>query len=433
MLTCSRSHLELFCLGRGLRRRAGWFFSYWGILALPVALGTALAQTQRLVPGQVAIPPTYFGMHLMHLVGTGPGYQTVWPEVTVPAWRLWDVRVTWSDIEPAKGQWKFAALDKVLELARDHNTEVQFTFGFTPRWASIRPTEASLYQPGGAAEPQSLDDWKEFVRTVATRYQGRIHIYEIWNEPDVPRYWSGSVEQMIEMTREAHAIIKGVDPSAVIVSPSPVGPNGLIWLSSFLSEGGENYVDVVGYHFYVFPSAPEAMVPYIKAVEAIMRGNGAGNKPLWDTEVGWGKPSPFPSDELGAAYLARTYLLNWATGVRRLYWYAWYGGAGGFLSLLTTEADGLTLKPAGAAFGVIQRWLTGAVMNWCEQGTNQTWTCQLREHGKNEWIVWNPNQSTCLILPPDQAVKNVTPLLSEPHSADGSCIEIGPTPELLTQ
>ena len=432
MLTLGRFHPGLFFVGCRPRRRVAWVMTCLRILALSVTLRTAQGQTQRLVPAQDAIPPAYFGMHLMHLIGTGQGYQTLWPPVTVPAWRLWDVRVTWSDLEPAKGKWNFGGLDKILETAKEHNTEVQLTFGFTPKWASTRPTEGSLYQPGGAAEPQSFNDWKDFVRTVAVRYQGQIHIYEIWNEPDVPRYWSGSVEQMIEMTREAHDIIKGVDPSAVIVAPSPTGPNGLIWLSSFLSGGGGNYVDVLGYHFYIFPTPPEAMVPYIQSVEAIMRGNGVANKPLWDTELGWGKPSPFP-DEMGAAYLARSYLLNWATGVRRLYWYAWSGGTGGFLSLLTLEPDGSTVKPAGTAFGVIQKWLTGAVMNWCEQDAKQTWTCQLKEHGRDKWIVWNPNQSTCLTLPPGRVVKNVTPLLSDTHSVDRSCIEISPTPELLTQ
>jgi hypothetical protein len=175
------------------------------------------------------------------------------------------------------------------------------------------------------------------------------------------------------------------------------------------------------------------MIPYIQTVEAIMRGNGIGNMPLWNTEVGWGKPSPFPSDELGAAYLARTYLLNWAAGVRRVYWYDWSGITGGFLSLLTLETDGSTVKPAGTAFGVIQKWLTGAVMNWCEQDANQTWSCQLKVHGTPQWVVWNANQSTCFAPPAGSAVKNVTPLLSATHPVDRSCIEVGPTPELLTQ
>jgi Glycosyl hydrolases family 39 len=400
-------------------------------LALIAVWGIAEGRSQRLTPAQIPIPSTFFGMHIHHLIsGNEPNPPTPWPQVTVPAWRLWDVRVTWTDLEPAKGQWKFDVLDKVLELAREHDTQVQLTFGFTPAWASTRPTEASLYRPGGAAEPRSLDDWTSFVRTVAIRYQGRIHTYEIWNEPNVPRYWSGSPEQMVELARLAHDAIKGIDPSAIIVAPSPVGEAGLVWLSSFLNAGGAHYVDVIGFHFYVFPAPPEAMVALINSVKAIMRGYGISDKPLWDTEAGWSKPSPFPSDEMAAGYLARAFVLNWASGVQRFYWYAWDNH--GWAALRTTEPDNRTLTPAGTTYGIIQKWLTGTVVNWCEQDANQNWTCQLKDHAKDEWIVWNPNQSSCMVVPSRWSVKHVTPLLSSTHAAGDGCVEVGPTPALLT-
>lgn len=389
-------------------------------------------QTPRLTPSQVPIPPTFFGMHVHMVIGpNGPDPRTPWPQVSVPAWRLWDVRVTWSDIEPAKGQWNFGVLDKIVALAREHNTELQLTFGFTPTWASARPAETSFYHPGGASEPLSLNDWEDFVRTVVVRYQGQIHIYEIWNEPNVRRYWSGSPEQMVELTHRAHDIIKSIDPSATIVSPPPAGILGLVWFSSFLSAGGGRYVDVIGYHFYVDPAPPETMVPFIQTVQAIMRAYHCEGEPIWDTEAGWSNPRPFPSDELGAAYVARAFLLNWASGVRRFYWYGWNAGGGPYVP--TTEADGKTLKPEGAAYGIIQKWLTGAVMNWCGQDANHTWTCQLTDRGTTKWVVWNPDQNTCLTVPSGWAVKKVTPLLSEPHLANGSCIEIGSTPDLLTR
>ena len=122
---------------------------------------------------------------------------------------------------------------------------------------------------------------------------------------NVKRYWSASPEQMVEMTRQAHDIVKGIDPTAIIVGPSPVGENGLVWLSSFLRAGGGRYVDVIGFHFYVFPAPPEAQVPLINSVKAIMRGSDAGDKPLWDTEAGWAKPAPFPLGATGCGLLGK--------------------------------------------------------------------------------------------------------------------------------
>ena len=117
---------------------------------------------------------------------------TPWPSVPIPEWRLWDAKVTWPDLEPGKGQRHFDDLDKSLALAEAHHANVLMTLGLTPRWASARPQEASGYSPGYAAEPKDIEDWRSLVRTVATRYKGRIHAYEIWNEPNVKRFWTGT-------------------------------------------------------------------------------------------------------------------------------------------------------------------------------------------------------------------------------------------------
>jgi beta-glucosidase/6-phospho-beta-glucosidase/beta-galactosidase len=42
-----------------------------------------------------------------------------------------------------------------------------------------------------------MDYWRTFVRAVATRYKGQIEAYEIWNEPNLKMFWTGSVEQLV--------------------------------------------------------------------------------------------------------------------------------------------------------------------------------------------------------------------------------------------
>lgn len=379
----------------------------------------------KLIPPQQPIPPTFFGMHIHR-----PGSSTVWPSVPVPARRLWDSRVTWPDLEPSKGQWRFGTLENCLVMAKEHNQDLLLTLGLTPRWTSARPEEPSGYQPGFAAEPTDIEDWRTFVTTVATRYKGRIHYYEIWNEPNLKRFWSGTTDQLLDLTREASEIIHRIDPSAVVVSPSATGNTGIKWLSEFLSKGGGQYVDVIGYHFYVEQQPPEAMVQVAQRVRQTMVDSGVGDKPLWDTEAGWMSPKPFPSDELGAAYLARAYILNWAAGVQRFYWYAWDNH---LMSLETIEADDETLKPAGRAFGIIQKWLIGARMEWCNQDTDHTWTCQLDRKGVLQWIVWNPAGTKTVAVPSSWQPKSITPLLGESYAWNGSGLTVGPVPILVTQ
>jgi Glycosyl hydrolases family 39 len=400
------------------------------ILSLSMFLIFASANKPiALTPPSTPIPASLFGMHIHHMVSLhGTDRLTPWPSVPVPEWRLWDAKVTWPDLEPGKGQWHFDDLDRSLALAEAHHANVLMTLGLTPRWASARPQEASGYAPGYAAEPKDIEDWRIFVRTIATRYKGRIQAYEIWNEPNVKRFWTGSIDQLVDLTREASIIIHKVDPQAIVVSPPATGFPGIKWLPEFLSKGGQ-YVDVVGYHFYPSAKAPEAtLVQLVDAIKKVMVENGAQDKPLWDTEAGWLPPAQI-DPEIGAAYLARSYIVLWADGIQRFYWYSWDNHV--TVALRTTESDSQTLTPAGRAFETIQKWLIGARMDWCKADADSTWTCQLSRDRGSQWIVWNAEQTRTFAVPPAWRVRNIVPLLGDPQPLNGTTVEIGQIPQLL--
>jgi Glycosyl hydrolases family 39 len=393
--------------------------------ALFLVLGSLLLATGdllRLVPAARPIPPSFFGMHIHR---PGP---TLWPSVPVGTWRLWDSHAAWPDMEPRRGQWDFSYLDGYLSLAEEHHAEVLFALGLTPRWASARPDEKSAYQPGWAAGPADLEDWRTYVRTVVTHCKGRVHNYEIWNEPNYKPFWTGTTDEMLVLTREASKIIRSIDPQATIVSPAATTATGTKWLAEFLNKGGGQYVDVIGYHFYVNTQPPEAMVPIIQQVNQVLAENHEAGKPLWDTETGWLAPSKFDTEELTAAYLARSYVLAWSAGVQRFYWYAWDNGP----PLQMIDKESQTLKPAGKAYGIMQTWLVGARMDECNQDADRTWNCQLNRNGVLQWIVWNPDGSKRYTVSSQRHAQSVTPLLGEPHAVHGNTVDIGPAPVLIT-
>jgi GH35 family endo-1,4-beta-xylanase len=372
------------------------------------------------------IPRAFFGMHIHRAIDKTP-----WPNVVVPTWRLWDAQVKWPDLEPSKGQWRFDTLDKYVTMAEQHNTEILLPLATTPQWASARPDVLSGWQkPGLTAEPADMNDWRTYVKQVVTRYKGRIHAYEIWNEPNLKQFWIGNTDQLVAMTKAAHDIIKSVDPAAILVSPSATTGSGVPWLADFLSKGGGRFVDVIGYHFYVFPQPPEAMLPLIERVKRTMKENGIEDKPIWDTELGWAEPKPFPSDELAAAYLARSFVLSWAAGIQRVYWYAWDNHS--WVSIETTDADNKTVRPAGQAYGTIQNWLLGASMDACNQSAGQIWTCQLHRGDESQWIVWTSNNAEKIFpLPSSWHAQSITSLLGVPHPVNGSSIPISQVPVLV--
>lgn len=345
----------------------------------------------------------FFGLH-MHRAGSG----TAWPDAAFGAWRLWDARVTWPDLQPAKEQWDFTRLDRLVAMAHLADVDVLLPLGLTPAWASARPTEKSSYRPGWAAEPANMDDWRRYVRTVAERYRGKVRHYELWNEINDKGFYTGSVEKMVELTCEAHRILREVSSNNRLVSPSFIGAGSEPeQMEAFMRKGGKACVDIVGYHFYVPHREPEEIVALIRRVRAGMARQGMANIPLWNTESGWwlengdGTPQPGADKrwrkvrtEEGAAVVARTLILGRWSGLERFYWYAWDNKVLGLVEPVTGM-----VKPAGAAYETMTRWLSFSPPQ-CEE-KHGTWVCALPAvEGKNRRVAWHTGgRQTSIGLP----------------------------------
>jgi hypothetical protein len=394
--------------------------------------------TQAAAASTKPIGRSLFGMHI------GNPETIPWPAVPIATWRLWDVGgrggllVFWAHLERQKGQWDFTTLDQCVELAQSRGVEILYTLGITPKWASARPNDGSAYGDGPtAAEPKNLDDWRDYVRTVATRYKGKIRYYEIWNEPNLKNFFSGTPEQMVALAREAYKILKEVDPSIQVVSPSVLTDfGGWGWLDEYLSKGGSAYTDIVGAHFYIHDKgSPEDSLQLVREVQRVMEKHNLSQKPLWNTETGFGnkQENSYLSDEQSMAYVARSYILNWAVGIERFYWYGW--DTRNVVTLLMVKEDNKTLTPAAQAYSEVQKWLVGSRMNKCEPDSNNTWTCDLtRENGDPIWIVWNSKQEQDFKVPENWNVGQVQNLKGEKTSVSGDrMLKIGQLPLLLSK
>src|SRR5579859_4436029 len=167
------------------------------------------------------VPAEFFGLHIHRAFTTTP-----WPSVPFGSWRLWDARVHWPQVEIRKNEWQWDILDREVELAEKHRVDLLLPFGETPDWAAGSRGETSSRfrnaRPFGGVlvgDVADLEDWRNFVRTQALRYKGRIQYYEIWNEPNLPRNRDiGTPERMLTLAREAYVIVKQVDPNIKVVS-----------------------------------------------------------------------------------------------------------------------------------------------------------------------------------------------------------------------
>ena len=331
-------------IGLGVKRRllAG------SAIAATAAIGLARARSSFATPASARIAPArgnagpavaraYFGMHFHRLLpDVGARRPTEWPTGQVGALRLWDSTTRWADIAPRRDRWDFERLDAHIALAEANGVPVLYTLGSTPRWSSARPDEPGPYGPGCAAEPRAMGDWQDYVSRVAMRYRGRIATYEVWNEPyfsdlvadrGQPGFFSGSVVQMVEMTRIARDAIRAADPDAKLATPGFV--NGTHRLDRFLAAGGAELVDIVAYHFYARDAAQFSA--QIAEVRAVMARRGVAHLPLWNTECGIERMPPRDApqadadsaDRAASERLAQFLILGAAARLGRFYYHAW--------------------------------------------------------------------------------------------------------------
>ena len=401
-------------------------------------------------PSGQGIPAAYLGFNLHPgvLKGTIP-----WPAIPFGSVRLWDTGTSWAAINSAEGVYDFSILDAWLDLGTQNGkTDFLYTFGVVPPWASSNPNDQSCLKPtrpAGSCDPPSdlnadgsgADQfWKDFVTAIVQHAGGKIHSWEIWNEPDVPNEWTGTMAQMARMAQDAYTIIKAADPTAVVTTPTAVDDGGGLqgiggWLSSYLTVNGGKFADIVSFHGYVGVSQGSFagnISSIVDTIDTIAIGTLAA-KPRWDTEGSWGKDVSLPDLDLQAAFLAQMYLLQWSNGVQRFYWYQ-YGNTGG--GTLWTDAG---LTPAGIAYAQVYDWMVGGTMAQACSRTGSVWTCNLtKPGGVEEQAVWDSAQTcaaghcTTSSYTPDTVYNKYADLAGNLTSfTPGTAIAIGVKPILL--
>ena len=214
-----------------------------------------------------------------------------WPDFPVRAIRLWDTRTTWLHLEPADDQWDFATLDAHLaKAAQEGVDDVTLVLAGTPRWASVRETadDAPWLGPGSASPPKDMEQWREYVRTVATRYAGRIDHYEIGNEPNLLTFWNGTVREFSDLVRSATEEIRSADPSATVIVNAALlrRPADLEALDTWLAPlAGNGMIDAVSVHVYPRAADLPRLPELLEQARARVGAAGFGDLPLWVTEI----------------------------------------------------------------------------------------------------------------------------------------------------
>ncbi|MEI2642926.1 MAG: hypothetical protein V9G10_11515 [Candidatus Nanopelagicales bacterium] len=387
-------------------------------VAVPLTAGSASART---------LGPDFFGLHVAAIASSTPS-------VGVGAVRLWDAGVRWDQIETKRGQYNWAPLDAAVKNAEAAGaSEILYVLGSTPKWAASTKSSTDLYGPGTASFPKKAKYYLDYAKAVATRYQGRITSYQIWNEANTRSFYNGGTYtgwiKLAKLTKQTDKAIGKIDSSAKIVAASStVIPTAKFQTESFFYrylrelKKQNAKVDALSVHLYPInpKQGPDARVASIAAVHQVMRRVGL-NKPLWDTEVNYGDRrnglNVVPSPKKSATYVSRTYLDSARYGIARTFWYGWDIDVLG----ISMSVSGTPTR-AGLAFLTTRDWMSAGSWKGCK-GSSVT-TCTV---GKTR-IVYAA-KSTSIKRP--SGITRVCKLNGN-CSAAGSTIKVGTAPVRLS-
>lgn len=205
------------------------------------------------------------------------------------------VFATWPDLEPQRGVFapNWVASYEQLFRSLPAGSKLIVDVVDTPRWETGSTDEH--------APPANPNDYAAFVGALAHRWAGHVAAYEVWNEEDLPEWWSGgpnpgAYAQLLESTYPA---VKAADPSATVVLGGLAG-NDYQFLEGVYQAGGKGSFDAVGVHtdtacnvlspYRFLRGADNRMIPdsflAYREVHATMLANGDAS-PIWMTEMSW--------------------------------------------------------------------------------------------------------------------------------------------------
>jgi hypothetical protein len=295
--------------------------------------------------------------------------------------------VNWAGLEP-DGKGKLAGLDMydyAVEQARAAGLEIIMPLSDgVPYWASGDPRKrvdgSGKRHWNRTYPPANMGDYAEAFRTVVERYApGGVHIYEVWNEPNLERFWASGPDaaQYARMLRATYPVIKQADPRSTVLLGG-LSRNDFSYLEDVYRAGGGGNFDAVAVHPYTYGMDPTVTwkgtnpgedrdrlswnsFPAIKEIRRSMDAFGDDGKGVWITEFGYSTTS----DDGGVSEARQAELLTKAykyvdqfPWVKAMLWYSarntpWMHDANDYESRFGLATSDFKLKPSAKAFRAV--------------------------------------------------------------------------------
>ncbi|MFZ6647796.1 GH39 family glycosyl hydrolase [Undibacterium sp. TJN25] len=218
--------------------------------------------------------------------------------------------------------YSFFNIDQIFDFLLSIGMRPVIELSFMPS-ALASGSDTVFHYRANITPPRDMAQWAELVRRLAAHCVERYGIaevaqwyFEVWNEPNLRQFWTGSQQEYFALYEASVTAIKGVDARLLVGGPA-TAQNA--WIEDFMQFCSTRQlpVDFVSTHFYPTDAFGEVGADTLTQLEhtpldemrtrALTARGQAQGKPLFYTE--WNTSSN-PRDTLhdssfGAAFAAR--------------------------------------------------------------------------------------------------------------------------------
>jgi hypothetical protein len=217
--------------------------------------------------------------------------------------------VPWNAIEPdrpgAYNQSYLSDIDYAIAKAQAAGIKVIVPVqDGVPYWASADPAKYTdargVRHYAKSYHPADYGDFARFFSFIVNRYRDQgVHAYEVWNEPNLTRFWPSGPDagQFTQMLKAAYPAIKAADPQSTVILGGLAGSDRT-YLASVYDHGARGFFDAVGIHAYSYGDPTKCWTDStghnakdafcgLDEIHKVMVANGDADKQIWITEMGW--------------------------------------------------------------------------------------------------------------------------------------------------
>ena len=225
--------------------------------------------------------------------------------------------VSWGSCEKKKGEYDFSHYDALIDkLSKDH---IKLLF--------ILDYGNPLYDEGKAPyTDEGRAAFARFAAALAQRYADKEIIWELWNEPNLDKFWKprANADDYVKWSQAVSQSIRQADKNAVIAGPA-MSAIDFEFIEKCFRQGYLDLVDAVTVHPYRGPDrSPETAYEEYQLLQGLIEQYKPQGKEIPLLSGEWGYNTTVMSRELQGKYLPRQWLANISAGVPLSIWYDWH-------------------------------------------------------------------------------------------------------------